>query len=279
MNGDSMRALYFLACVWSLAWHSAANAWGVQGHQVVAAIAQARLSPAAQQEVTRLLALEPGATLESVASWADQQRSPETAAWHYVNFPRGTCVYAAQRDCLGGGCVVDAIEQQAAVLRSARPDTERLVALKYLVHWVADVHQPLHAGHAEDRGGNRYQVQAFGQGSNLHAVWDSALLQALNEDTPVLAARLARQSLRASPVRAAAWTLPASSAQGWGAAQVAAESCAVLATPGFYPLDRQVEAAYLREFQPVLESRLALAGARLADVLNRLVGVAPLRLR
>lgn len=259
-----------------------ASAWGVQGHEVVAAIAQGRLTPAAQREVEHLLALEPGATLKSIASWADQQRSPETAAWHYVNFPRGTCGYVAQRDCPDGQCVVAAIEQQSALLGSARPDTERLVALKYLVHLVADVHQPLHAGHADDRGGNRYQLQAFGQGSNLHAVWDAGLLRAMEESTPALAARLVRQYL--PPARSMA-SAPAGAVQSTptlpspllSAAQVAAQSCEVLERADFYPSDRKIGADYLHQFQPVLESRLVLAGVRLADLLNRLLGATPPR--
>lgn len=279
---DRVHPGFLLVWVAGLGLHSTASAWGVQGHEVVAAIAQARLVPAAQQEVAHLLALEPGATLQSIASWADQQRSAETAAWHYVNFPRGTCGYVAQRDCPDGQCVVAAIEQQSAVLGSARPDTERLVALKYLVHWVADVHQPLHAGHADDRGGNRYQVQAFEQGSNLHAVWDAALLRAMNESTPVLAARLARQEVPTlrfmAPVSVGAvQPTSAFTAPLWSAARMATESCEVLEAPGFYPPDRQVHSDYLHRFQPVLESRLALAGIRLADLLNRLLGAAPPR--
>ncbi len=242
-----------------------AMAWGVQGHQVVAALAQTRLSPAARAEASRLLALEPGATLLSVSTWADEQRSPETAAWHYVNFPRGQCAYTPKRDCPDGQCVVAAIEQQSQVLRSDAPDAERLLALKYVVHLVADVHQPLHAGHGDDRGGNTYQLQAFLQGSNLHAVWDTWLIRSLGEDVPALAARLGQ-----GRVASASSGPPAHATAGFSAARAAEESCRIVATPGFYP-GRLVDADYLERFKPVLEARLALAGARLADVLNRLL--------
>lgn len=63
-------------------------AWGAQGHQVIASLAWAQMTPTARMEVNRLLALEPGETLVSISTWADEHRSPTTAAWHYVNFPR-----------------------------------------------------------------------------------------------------------------------------------------------------------------------------------------------
>jgi len=122
---------------------------------LIAAEAQQLLTPAARAEVDRLLALEPGATLASISTWADETRSPGTASWHYVNFPRDAgCAYEAPRDCPGDACVVGAIARQEAVLTSTAADAEKLVALKYLVHFVGDVHQPLHAGYADDKGGN-----------------------------------------------------------------------------------------------------------------------------
>lgn len=267
------RALFVLCSAWVMCLGDA-MAWGVQGHQVVAAVAQARLSPAARAEANRLLALEPGATLLSVSTWADEQRSPETAPWHYVNFPRGQCAYTPARDCPDGQCVVAAIEQQSQVLRSDAPDGERLVALKYVVHLVADVHQPLHAGHGDDRGGNTYQLPAFLQGSNLHAVWDVWLIRSLHEDVPALAARLGQG--RVASASSAPSTLseppgpPAHTAASFSAARAAEESCQIVAMPGFYP-GRLVDADYLDRFKPVLEARLALAGVRLAEVLNRLL--------
>ena len=132
--------------------------WGSQGHQIIATIAQSQLTPAARKEVDRLLALVLGATLESVSTWADEHRNPATAAWHYINMPRGNCVYEAERDCPDGRCVVEAIQRQADILQSSASDDKKLLALKYLVHFVGDVHQPLHAGYADDRGGNTYQL-------------------------------------------------------------------------------------------------------------------------
>jgi len=156
-----------------------AFAWGSDGHKIVALLADAQLTPSARKQVDRLLALEPGSTLASISTWADEHRNPATASWHYVNFPRGDCNYQPERDCPDGKCVVAAIDRQVEVLRTNGDDEKRLNALKYVVHFIGDIHQPLHAGYGDDRGGNSYQLQAFMRGSNLHAVWDTGLIKNL----------------------------------------------------------------------------------------------------
>ena len=247
-TGAALVASVFAATV------SIAHAWGTEGHRVIALIAQSQLTPKARAEVDRLLAQEPGATLASVSTWADEHRNPSTAPWHYVNFPRGNCVYDEQRDCPDGRCVVSAIKKELAILESSSPDDKRLTALKYVVHFVGDVHQPLHAGYLDDRGGNTYQLQAFMKGSNLHAVWDTGLIKNLSEDTGSMAARLQGTHL-AFPV---ADLDPVTAAQ---------ESCMIVSMPGFYP-ERLVGQDYIDRFTPVAERRLAVAGARLAGVIN-----------
>ena len=229
-------------------------AWGSEGHQVVALIAQSQLTPKARGEVDRLLKVEPGATLASISTWADEHRNPSTAPWHYVNFPRETCVYEQARDCPAGKCVVGAIERQSKVLASTGSDEERLVALKYVVHFVGDVHQPLHAGYLDDKGGNTHQLQAFMRGTNLHALWDTAIIRNFDEDPVTLAQRLS--SLAQSQVKS-----------GWTAIEAAQESCMIVGMPGYYP-KRQVGMDYVDKFKPTLERRLIQAGARLAKTLN-----------
>jgi hypothetical protein len=229
-----------------------AHAWGTQGHHIVANLAYAQLTANAKTQVDRLLALEPGATLASVSTWADETRNKITAPWHYVNFPRDSCTYDAARDCSDGQCVVSAIDKQLAVLASNASVEKRLVALKYVVHLVADVHQPLHAGYADDRGGNTYQVQGFGRGTNLHALWDTGLIENTGLDTSAMTARLLAVP---APVR------------DFDAARVAEESCRIVGGSDFYP-GRKVGAVYVERFTPVMEKQLAAAGARLAAMLN-----------
>ena len=108
---------------------SVAHAWGSQGHQVIAGLALAQLTPKAKSEVDRLLAQEPGETLVSISTWADENKNPSTARWHYVNFPRDSCTFDAERDCPDGQCLVAAIEQLTAVLASTATDEKKLNAL------------------------------------------------------------------------------------------------------------------------------------------------------
>jgi nuclease S1 len=254
---DSLRhAFLALLCMVPLFWQYA-FAWGEDGHRIIATLADAQLTPAARKEVARLLALEPGQTLASISTWADQHRNPATAPWHYVNFPGGECHYQPERDCPDGKCVVGAIDLQMEVLRTSGDDEKKLTALKYLVHFIGDIHQPLHAGFGDDRGGNRYQLQAFMRGSNLHAVWDSGLIKALQQNNEMIAKGLL---IRALPNPQSAFT----------AAGAAEESCGVVSQPGFYP-DRVVTPAYVDRYTPVMLYQLALAGSRLAQVLNRIL--------
>lgn len=223
-------------------------AWGAQAHRAIAAEAYAELSPTARAEVDALLGLEPGATLANISTWADEHRSPATARWHFVNIASDAgCHYVAERDCPGGACVVGAIERQAAVFRSTAPAPERLKALKYLVHLVADVHQPLHAGQAADKGGNLYQVHAFGRGTNLHAVWDSGLV----DQDPALLSSWPRGEAGGSPT---AW---------------AEQSCRITEAPGFYPAGHKIGEAYAAEHAATVRQQMANAAARLSKLLEQ----------
>lgn len=251
-----MHQLLLRGCV-AAAWLMASQAtlaFGGVGHRLIAEQAEARLTPAARAEATRLLALEPGATLVSVSTWADENRTLGTAAWHYVNFPRGEpCQYQAAKLCIEGNCVVGALEKQLALLASAASDAERLTALKYVVHLVADVHQPLHAGFFDDRGGNSYQLQAFDRGTNLHSLWDTGM--AVNWPGGEEAFKLA--------VKAA----PAPTEQGT-ATLWAEESCRIVAQEGFYPEKRTLEPAYPQRWGGTLVQRVQAASQRLASALN-----------
>ena len=124
--------------------------------------------------------------------------------------------------------MVAAIDRQRDILAPTAAGEVRLWALKYLVHLVADVHQPLHAGYGEDRGGNSYQLQAFMRGTNLYALWDSGLIRAMDQDTEVLTAWLAPSIIstaRRQEVERAGET--------FNAGQTAEESCRIVGQPGF----------------------------------------------
>ena len=234
---------------------ASAAAWGPQGHRLVAGLAESRLSAAARAEAERLLALEPGATLASVSMWADENRTLATGPWHYVNFVRGeACRYDATRVCVEGQCIVGAIERQRAVLASRAPDDERLLALKYLVHLVTDAHQPLHGGFGDDRGGNTVPVELSGLPTNLHAVWDTGLIEQWPGGWSAL-----RDAVAAERVPAAADA---------GAVAAVEESCRVVATTGFYPDPPAIDADYRDRWSRTLVRRLALAAHRLGQTLE-----------
>ena len=239
------------------------QAWGPLGHAIVANLAQRQLSPAAQAEVARLLAPEHTNSLVAIASWPDQlQNDPAQAAlWrqtrslHYVNFQGADCDYVPPRDCRDGRCVIGALAHYVGVLGDrTQADAARREALKFVVHFVGDVHQPLHAGYRADKGGNTYQVQFAGKGSNLHRVWDSGLLSRRGLDATAYAQLLAARGPVTLPSPIAPLDNPY--------AQWARESCRITAGRAFTrPATNLTSCMWTRNCQ--LPS---CAYARLADV-------------
>lgn len=241
-------------------------AWGPAGHRIVATLAEAQLRPAAQAEVRRLTR---GQSLADIATWADDLRDdpsqPElaraTAPLHYVNFADGQCRYEADRDCRQGRCVVAAIDRYVAVLGDRNEATaKREQALRFVVHLVADAHQPLHAGYRDDRGGNRYQVQFEGRGTNLHAIWDSKVLASRGLGWPRHARALARTPLPRASGTPAQW---------------AEESCRAARDEDVYPRRHRVDRAWLEQRRPLAERQVRRAAARLAGVLEHAIGTSP----
>lgn len=243
-----------------------ALAWSGKGHRAIAELAEQQLSADTRHTVSGLLADEPSAALASIASWADEVRDQQawrhTGRWHFINFPRGECRYVAERDCPEGRCIVAALEAQRAILRDRAAERARRVeALKFVVHFVGDIHQPLHAGYGFDRGGNDTQIRFNRMGSNLHALWDGLLIDSLELEFPALLQRLAEQPL------------PAAGAVGAGsAARWAEQSCALIESSRIYPEKRFIDRAYVERTRPAAEAQLRLAAARLAAVLEADLG-------
>jgi hypothetical protein len=164
-----------------------AHAWGPVGHAVIADVANAHLHPKTRLAVKKLLK---HATMASVASWADMVRDdrPETYNWHFVDIETEDSNYLPERDCAAsdrGDCAVAAIERFRKVLADKNAkQAARAEALRFLIHLVGDVHQPLHCADHHDRGGNEVQVLYCGQGTTLHHAWDSDMIRStgLTED-------------------------------------------------------------------------------------------------
>lgn len=237
-----------------------AAAWGHLGHRVIVELATRRLDATTQQRITELLALDGKSELHDVANWADDVREGEAFRWtvplHYINFHRGQCVLDEDAFCADGMCVSGAVRRFAGQLDDpAGTPAQRLEALSFLIHFVADAHQPLHAGWFDDKGGNTYQVRWQGKGSNLHSIWDYDLLQLRGLKQTEYVALLEQQPLpQPGSLDPSDWVV---------------ESCAVVAEGWIYPPRRRLTEAYMQQALGVAEQRMRLAAARLAALLQR----------
>ena len=240
-------------------------AWGARGHRIVAQIASWNLGDEARRQVRELLGRQ---SLVEVSTWADEVRGDDRYDWisplHYVNLDPELGRFES---CPPEGCVVDAIRSAITTLGDPQVAlAERRLALKLLVHFVGDVHQPLHVSHAADRGGNDLAVDFFGQPSNLHAVWDGGILSRRQGSWRRLARRLDDSVTAADRERARA------------AIEVWVDESYQLAIETVYPSlagagssaapTARLGRDYVDRHRPIVEQRLRLAGLRLAATLN-----------
>jgi nuclease S1 len=153
-----------------------ALAWGLMGHSIIGEIAQSKLLPGTRKVIREQLQT---LSLANISNWADQvKKRRRQKIWHYTNIPEGILEYGRRRDCPTGDCVTEVIPEMAQTLAKPRASLkDRREALKYLAHFVGDIHQPLHLGYASDRGGNRISLRYRGRNTNLHALWDQGLIQ------------------------------------------------------------------------------------------------------
>ncbi len=248
---------------------SAVEAWGKKAHRLVAGVAESLLDDHSRRTIRDIVG--PGG-LVAVANWADEIRDarPDTAPWHYVNIPLSDARYDPLRHCTTpteGACVVAAIERFTKQLADpAASQGARAEALKFVTHFVADIHQPLHCV-AEARGGNDIRVVFFGQRArsvsgdpwSLHAVWDSGLLHRSGLKERAHRARLL-ELLRVEPLP----NRHADSPAGW-----ARESHRLAAEVALnVPPSGRIGPRYARAGMRVIDHQLALAGFRLAEVLR-----------
>ncbi|HEX6559120.1 MAG TPA: S1/P1 nuclease [Longimicrobiales bacterium] len=252
-----------------------AFAWGEEGHRTVCAIAWQRLTPQAHTMIARLLGADDKTTFVEACLWADQIRPnvPSTAPYHFVNIPAGASGFDMARDCADSKkhCVTWAIVHYANILAdTSRSPNARRNALRFIGHFVGDVHQPLHAGRPEDLGGNRVLVDFFGNAGsgdrrmNLHSVWDTQIL------------RHARWQWAAAALRLNAEVVP-DEAQQWQTLDVGAwttESYRVCEDYVYtrLPQNGKIRNAYYRPALGYVEVQLQKAGVRLAFLLNSAAG-------
>ncbi len=200
------RITALLLCLWSLA-ATPALAWSEYSHNTIGAIAQTNVSPQTRAEISRLFAAEallgtPECRLRNMAdasTWPDcirrdRVRYAYTAPWHYQNV--NICKpFETRSSCANGNCVSAQIDRNAALLKDRNlPRHVRLEALANLVHFVGDLHQPLHAGDRNDRGGNDLDVHwGIVAGKDLHGIWDNALAERSVSADPLIVRRYGQE--------------------------------------------------------------------------------------
>lgn len=254
---------------WALALSPApALAWGKTGHRVVGAIAVKYLTPQAAAGVKRVLGVE---TLAEASTWPDFMRSDpsdfwqyKASPWHYVTVPQGKAY--AQVGAPPEGDAVTALAQFSTTLRDPKASlADKQLALRFIAHIVGDLQQPLHAGNGTDKGGNEVQVTFAGKPTNLHAVWDSGLVDDEQLSYSELAEWLGAR-------------ITSADAKSWGSADPAvwiAESAALRDT--IYPAKGETNLSYRYVFDHTaqMELRLEQGGVRLAAYLNQVFAPMP----
>ncbi len=292
-----------------------AHAWGCKGHQTVALIAEKHLTPDAQQLVAKLLSENPvdpelkrycgfsyRDLMADASTWADDVRGErKNGPWHYIDIPRGIGIprHPLEEYCGAQGCVTKAIAEQLAILKDTHAEPrKRAEALRYVIHFVGDLHMPLHATTNNDMGGNCVPLQYFRRrpheshenfSPNLHGIWDTTILERDMEGAEppefaehleqVFGAEVERWQKAGIHVEDWAWeSHDVAESVSYGGlavkvpveAPVAVHSCADDNHIGERLLQMHLTAgqAYQDAAASVVERRLAQAGVRLAMILN-----------
>ena len=303
-----------------------AFAWGCKGHQTVALIAEKHLSPSARQLANDLLPTDPGRPnttahpcgttgldpLASASTWADAVRDKDIdAAWHFIDIPRG-----AEGDdlttafCGAKSCITAAIEAQIKCLKDTHADPKlRAAALRYIIHFVGDIHQPLHCTTNGDRGGNCVPLTYFktkpkpntetnndadDYAPNLHGVWDKEIIEKSMKARGFTTAQAYAAALDAAfQSEFPAWQSDGIHVADWAIdSHQHAEDISYGDLPKLITIDKHPDAdvqkcsdnhrignrmlhkhiivgqPYQDEVSEVIDERLAMAGLRLAMILN-----------
>jgi hypothetical protein len=266
--------LGLLAIVLSLGMPSDCRAWGDEGHKVVCEIAMRLVQPNTRAEIQKLISTdERFNSFSDSCTWPDHPR--QRASEHFLNLARDSDGLHSETCPGASACVVTAIQKDFDVLSSHNAShVQKLASLKFLGHWVGDIHQPLHVSFEDDRGGNSILVTGI-CGTNLHAAWDTCLvLRAVGEDVNQAATELMKTI---TPARIDSWTR--SKPMDWAnesfaiAEQAQTEYCIRQGASCDQPAGKvTIDAAYVVTNAPIIREQLQKAGVRLAHLLDAALG-------
>jgi hypothetical protein len=237
-----------------------AFAWGVTGHRAVGLIAERHLTKKAKNKLKTILGPE---RISMVSTWMDEVRSDSsydyTADWHWVTIETGKNYDASPKN--PNGDVIQTIERIIIELKSGKLSANKeLEYLKFLIHLVGDIHQPLHVGCCDDQGGNRIRVKWFREDSNLHRVWDSDMID--------------HTRLSYTELADAVYLPTDSEIKQWQSQNVriwANESMDL--RPVVYDVgDGKLGYDYSYQYLSHVKKRISQAGIRLAGILNEIYG-------
>jgi hypothetical protein len=248
-----------------------AFAWGAKGHAATGILAMKLTDEKARGQLNDLFGSTSNERMDELCNWPDAMRELPHWNWsspqHYINIPRSSSNYAAERDCADGLCATEAVKKYAAQLADDRLSTEKRVqAFGWLCHVVGDIHQPLHCGYADDQGGNLVDITVNGEEMNLHSFWDSHLIDTRAGTLNVLLEQLSNQlednesnqweSNQWNPHEVDQWT------------NVSRQ----LAATKSYPVSAEISDVFSDESWQVIQHRLPIGAMRLARILNATLG-------
>jgi hypothetical protein len=252
--------------LFTLALAAALLSWGVTGHRTIGKIAEGHLTPQAKAAVHELIG---DTTLAEISTWPDEVRSQpayrNTAPWHYINLPPGLdfADFETKVKAMTQVNVYSALQQQEQILGSAASTrAQKVEALKYIVHFVGDLHQPMHVSREEDKGGNTIQLNYDGNGTNLHALWDSKLIdhQGLTYE------QMAATYDHATPAQVKQWQSDPLIQWIWESYQASSKLYAEVDAMK----SRAIDHSYYQAHIGIVQDRIEKAGVRLAGVLNQI---------
>ena len=261
------------------------HAWGDTGHRIICEIAFQELNPIARAEVIRLIRLDPDFRRFSLSCiFPDHPRQRDSE--HFVNLERSATQITDDPCPLTDKCIVTAIASDLRILSDpTASDTDKVKALKFLGHWVGDVHQPLHVSFRDDRGGNSVKEAGPCQ-RNLHAVWDTCMIEAqLGTETDDIATALRdtvtdQDRTEWTPTTPTEWTNESFRI----AISPEVQYCVQVEGVCRYAQDNieldgdepervvMVDEAYMEQHLPTIKRRLTQAGIRLGALLNQALG-------